>query len=232
MNPSHVPRLHTLSTLHTTHSTRWDGSPGKAAPLTQPPRRHAPPSTCQPPSCSCKAAPFPCRANKRLLLSALLKKGRLSPGPDGRGSHSRRPNTAALSHPVAWGGPSPWCSEIKNPAGFQEVHFSASLSNTPPPEQLFHPSYSSQLLFSLSLDCPKTLLPLLGILFLAALRSPSPRCSEAPGSSSSHIWGLYPKSCPPPPQPSPPRTLLRIPWPLLQYSLLAHCLSTSTAVIF
>lgn len=172
---------------------------------------------------------LPCKQATSSLR--LAEERPLVPGPDGRGSHSRRPNTAALSHPVAWGGPSPWCAEIKNPAGFQEMHFSASLSNTPPPQQLFHPSYSSQFLFSLSPDCPKTLLPLLGILFLAALRSPSPRCSEAPGSSSSpHIWGLYPKSCPP--QPSPPRTLLRIPWPLLQSRLLAHCLITSTAVIF
>lgn len=70
VNSSHGPRPHTLSPLHTTHSTRWEGSPGKAAPLTQPPRTHAPPSTRQPPSCSCEAAaPFPCCANKRLLHS-------------------------------------------------------------------------------------------------------------------------------------------------------------------
>lgn len=48
--------------------------------------------------------------------------------------------------------------------------------------------------------CPRivqdSLLPFLGIsLFLAAHWFPTPRCSEAPGSSSP-IWGLYAKLCP------------------------------------
>lgn len=153
MNPLHVPRLHTLSTRHTTHSTSWEGSPGKAAPVTQPPRTHAPPSTCQPPSCSCEAAPFPCRANKRLLLSVLLKKGRLSPGPDGRGSRSRRPNTAALSHPVAWGGPGLWCAEIHEPCGFpRSAPFQRRSPINTPPQLLFPAVFSvpglSKTLFS------------------------------------------------------------------------------------
>lgn len=141
MTPSHVPRL------HTTHSTRWAGSPGKAAPVTQAP------STCQPPSCSCGAAPFPCCANKRLLLWALLKKGRLSPGPDGRGSRSRRPNTAALSHPAAGEGQASGVRRSTSPAGFREVHLSSVVSqysSTPTtlPSSVFSVPRLSKTLFS------------------------------------------------------------------------------------
>lgn len=167
-NPSHGPRLHTLRTLHTTHSTRWEGSSGRGAPLTQPPRTHAPPATCQPPSCSCEAAPLSCRANKRLFLSAPQKKGCLSPGPDGRGSRSRRSNTAALSHPVALGGPGLWCAEIHEPCGFLR---SAPFQRRSP--ILLHPICSSQLCFLCLQTVQDGLHRLLGIpLFLAALRVP------------------------------------------------------------
>lgn len=171
----------------------------------------------RPLSLLCKQATF--------SLSALLKKGRLSPGPDGRGCRSRRPNTAALSHPVAWGGPSLCCGEIHEPCGFPR---SAPFQRRSP--ILLHPNYSSQL----CLLCPQTVqdsvLPLLGIPLPSCppVPFPAPRCSEAPGLSSP-IWGMYAKSAP---SPSPPLALLRVLWPSLQSIFLVHYLIPKTAVIF
>lgn len=88
--PSVTPSVH-MQILHmsldfTTHSAHFTPRTPRAGKLclSRPlhshaaSRGHVPPSTHQPPSCSCEAAPFPCRANKRLFLPALMKKGRLS----------------------------------------------------------------------------------------------------------------------------------------------------------
>lgn len=176
-NPSHEPRLHyTLVTLHTTHSTRGKVLPEQAAPLTRSLPRHVPPSTHQPSSCSCEAAPFPYHANKRLLLPALLKKGRLS-----RSGRAGRPQQAAqhcsLVPPGGPGRGRPLCA----------AHL-CSVSPQYPPHLLFIPSCHLRPGLSTSL-------PLLGLpLFPPASQFSPSRCSEAPSSSSatSSTYGPHP----------------------------------------
>lgn len=120
------------------------GRPGRLLHSTQPPRTHA---HMPAPFLQLRGRPLslPCKQATSSLGPA--EERPLVPGPDGRGSRSRRPNTAALSHPVARGGPGLWCVEIHEPCG---VLRRASLKRRSP--LLLHPNYSSQL----CLLCPHT----------------------------------------------------------------------------
>lgn len=162
----HTTGVHTLHTtqLHARASFARAGG----STHTQPPAdTHVLPHTSPLPAAA-RPPPFPAMQTSDFFSSPAEERP-LVPGPGGRGSRSRQPNTAALSHPVAPGGAGLWCAEMHEACGFWRSAPFQHLIQYPPPQLLFLPS---------CLLCPglSTSLPLLGLpLFPPDPRFPPPR---------------------------------------------------------
>lgn len=133
----HTTGVHTLHTtqLHARASFARAGG----STHTQPPAdTHVLPHTSPLPAAA-RPPPFPAMQTSD-FFSGPAEERPLVPGPGGRGSRSRQPNTAALSHPVAPGGAGLWCAEMHEACGFWRSAPFQHLTQYPPPQLLFLPS--------------------------------------------------------------------------------------------